>query len=76
MLCVLIRIASSMQKIEKISLHYHHLLPDLVPCLTHSGLNYPYLEQIPMVPKMIELLKFDCLLIKELKMEHTLSCEC
>ena len=39
------------------------LRPDLVPLLNLSGSNYPYLEQIFMVPKMFEPLKFDCTLI-------------
>ena len=41
-------------------LNYRYLLPDLVPWLTLSGSNYSYLEQISMVPKMFEPLKFDC----------------
>ena len=45
---------------EKISLNFHHLLPDLAPWVTLSGSNYPYLEQISMVQKMFEPLKFDC----------------
>ena len=48
---------------EKISQNYHHLLPDMVPWLTLSGSNYPCLEQISMVPKMFEPLKFDCSLL-------------
>ena len=28
--------------------------------LTLSGSNFPYLEQIPMVPNMYEPLKFNC----------------
>ena len=47
-------------KIENISINYRHLLPDLVPCLNLIGSNYPSLEQISMVPKMFEPLKFDC----------------
>ena len=49
------------QKIEK-------NIPNLLPFapwygvwLTLSGLNYPNLEQISMVPKMFEPLKFDCI---------------
>ena len=49
-----------MQKIEKISLNYRYLLPELVPWLTISGSNYPCLERISMVPKMVEPLRFDC----------------
>ena len=45
---------------EKISLRYHYLLPDLEPWLTLSGSNYPCLEQFSMVPKMFEPLRFDC----------------
>ena len=44
---------------KKQSLNYRHLLPDLASWLTLSGSNYPYLEQISMVPKMFELLSFD-----------------
>ena len=47
------------QRIENAQ-NYHHLLPDLAPWLTLSGSNYSYLEQIFMVPKMFEPLKFDC----------------
>ena len=35
------------------SLNYHHLLPNLAPWLTLSGSNYPCLEQIFMVLKML-----------------------
>ena len=48
-------------KIEKISLNYRYLLPELVPWLTVSGSNYPCLERISMVPKMFEPLRFDCM---------------
>ena len=46
-------------KIENISINYRHLLPDLVPWLNLIGSNYPSLEQISMVLKMFEPLKFD-----------------
>ena len=46
-------------KIENISINYRHLLPDLVPWLNLIGSNYPSLEQISMVFKMFEPLKFD-----------------
>ena len=46
-------------KVKKISLSNRHLLPDLAPWLTLKGSNYPYLEQISMVPKMFEALQFD-----------------
>ena len=36
--------------IEKISLNYSYLLPDLAQWLTLSGSNYPYLEQISLLP--------------------------
>ena len=49
-----------LKKIKKISLNYRYLLPELVPWLTLSGSNYPCLEQISMVPKMFEPLRFDC----------------
>ena len=45
---------------EKLFLDYFHLPSDLALWLTLSGSNYPYLEQISMVPKMFEPLKFDC----------------
>ena len=47
-------------KMEKTFLDYFHLPSDLALCLTPSGSNYPCLEQISMVPKMFEPLKFDC----------------
>ena len=48
-------------KIENISKNYRHLLPDLAPWLNLIiSSNYPSLEQITMVPKMFEPLKFDC----------------
>ena len=47
-------------KLEKTILNYPHLPPDLALWLTLSGSNYPCLEQISMVPKMFEPLKFDC----------------
>ena len=46
-------------KIEKISLNYRYLLPELVPWLTLSGSNHPYLERISMVPRMFGPLRFD-----------------
>ena len=46
----------------KKSLNYRYLLPDLAPCLTLCGSNYPCLEQFSMVPKMFEPLKFDCIM--------------
>ena len=49
-----------LQKSENTSLNYRYLLPDLALWLTLSGSSYPYLEQISMVPKMFEPLKFDC----------------
>ena len=52
------------QKIEKISLDYRHLLPYLAPSVTLSGSNYPCLEQISMAPNMFEPLKFDCIMHK------------
>ena len=50
----------SLLKIEKNARNYRHLLPDLAPWLNLIGSNYPSLEQISMVPKMFESLKFDC----------------
>ena len=46
-------------KIEKTSLNYRLLLPDLA-WLTLSGSNYPCLEQHFLVPKTFEPLKYDC----------------
>ena len=51
------------QKIEKMSLNYRYLLPELVSWLTLSGSNYPCLKRISMVPKMFEPLKFNCILL-------------
>ena len=34
-----------------------------MPLLTLSGYNYPYLEQISMVPMMFEPLKFDYIVV-------------
>ena len=48
-------------KIEKTSLNYRQLPPDVAPSLTLSDLNYTYLEQVSMVPKIFEPLKFDCI---------------
>ena len=45
---------------KKTSLNYHHLFHNPASLLTHSGSIQPYLEQMSMVPKMFELLKFDC----------------
>ena len=47
-------------KIETISINYRRLLPDLAPWLNLTGSIYLSLEQISMVPKMFEPLKFDC----------------
>ena len=47
------------EKIKK-SLNYCHLPPDLLSWLTINDSNYPYLEQMSMVPKMFEPLRFDC----------------
>ena len=46
---------------KKKSLNYCHLFPGLASCLTHSGSNDPYLEQMSMVLKMFEPLRFDCI---------------
>ena len=48
------------QKIEKTP---QNLPPDLALWLTLSGSNYPCLEQIYMVSKILELLRFDCIWI-------------
>ena len=47
---------------EKTSLNYIHLLPDLAPRLTLSSSNYLCLEQFAMVQKMFGPLKFHCIL--------------
>ena len=42
------------------SVNYHYLLPDQTPWLTLSGSNYPCFEQLSMVPKIFQPLKFEC----------------
>ena len=42
------------------SIYYSHLSPNLVLWLTLSGSNYPCLEQIYVVPRMFELMRFHC----------------
>ena len=63
------------RKSRKKSQNYCYLLPDLAPCLTLSGSNYPWLEQFSMVPKMFEPLKFDCifLFLQEYKSAYSLE---
>ena len=56
-----IQLLGRTSKKKKDSLNYRNLLPDLASGVTLSGLNYPCLEQFPMVPKMFEPLKFDCI---------------
>ena len=46
-------------QIERTSLNYPHLPPDVALWLSLSGSNYPRLEQISMVPKMFEPFQFD-----------------
>ena len=72
MLCVLIRI-TSLRQFEWVHTTYHYFVEDrkhfhkLLPFASwpgtmiksHIGSNYPSLEQISMVPKMFEPLKFD-----------------
>ena len=71
--CVLIRIASSghsndytqqfcVENHKKKSLNDRYCLPNLTLWLTLSGSNYPCLEQLSMVPKIFEPLKFDYLI--------------
>ena len=55
------------RKIERTPRNYIHLPPDLVLGLVLSGSNYPCLEQIYVVPKMFELLRFDCIIQKKKK---------
>ena len=59
------------EKIPKLSLFAS---PDLAPCLTLSGSNYPCLEQFSMVPKMFEPLKFDCISYDYLKAHGIHDC--
>ena len=47
--------------IEKTSLNYIHLPPNLALWVTLSGSNYPCLEQIYMLQEIFELLRFDCI---------------
>ena len=47
--------------IPKRLLFFLYLPPGLELLSTLSGSNYPCLEQIPIVPKMFEPLKFDCI---------------
>ena len=47
---------------KRFPLIIYHLLPDLAPWLILNGSNYPYLEQIFMVPKRFEPFRFDCIL--------------
>ena len=56
--------------IEKTFLNYCHLLPYLAPWFTLSGSNYPYLEQVSMVPKMFEPLKLDCMFLRRNKKKN------
>ena len=49
-------------------LNYSHLHPDLALWLTLSGSNFPCLEQISMLSKMFEPLKFDCNINAALKL--------
>ena len=49
-------------KIEKIFLNHRYLLLDLALSFILCGSNYSYLEQLSVVPKMFEPLKFDCIL--------------
>ena len=49
---------------SKTLLNCHHLHLDLALWLTLNVSNYPFLEQIDIVPKMIEPLKFDCISVK------------
>ena len=54
-----VKIKTCLRDEKKTSLSYPHLPRDLVLGLTLNGSNYPGLEQISMVPKIFELLKFD-----------------
>ena len=55
----ILNMQSSLTTIEKASLSYRYLYPDLAPWLTLSGSDYSYLEKTFMVTKMFEPLKFD-----------------
>ena len=59
------------KKIEKTSLKYPHLPPDLALWFTRSCSNYPCLIKISMIPKMFEPLKFDCIM-----KQPTKHCRC
>ena len=64
--CCVIRIASS--RLFNIPLFYRskrytYIFPNCLITslyLALSGLNYPCLEQMPMIPQMFEPLRFDC----------------
>ena len=47
--------------------------PDLALLSTLSGLNYPCLELIFMVPKVFEPLQFDCMWYFSVKIGHRVS---
>ena len=48
-------------EIEKTSIYYSHMPPNLALWLTLSGSTYPYLEKISVNPKMFEPLRLDCI---------------
>ena len=50
-----------LKKIEKTSLNYPYMPPDLMLWLTLSGSEYQCLELISMTPKMFDLLKLLCI---------------
>ena len=55
------------------SLNYFHLFPDPALWLTLSGSNYACLEQISMVPKLFEPLKFKCINEYTQEKDHNLE---
>ena len=57
-------------KIEKSSLNYSHLLPDLATWLILSSSNYSCLKHFSMVPKMFEPLRFDCIFVLKFESIH------
>ena len=52
------------RRLKRFPLSIHHFLPNLAPGLILNGSNYPYLEQIFMVPKRFEPLRFDCIMCR------------
>ena len=64
MLCLLVRIASSLESPTQLLCRKLKRFPSIIIyiCFLTSGSNYQYLEQISVTPKMFEPLKSDCIL--------------